>query len=414
MTPKLHPFCLVFALLLASLTAFAQQEPATTQAIQFFKSQTKALGLSPSDVAEFRISDAYQTRHNGVTHVFLNQQYAKLDVLGAVANINVRPDGRILTFGARFIPNLAQKVTHTTPEVTPESAVKTAIQTFGMDKGKPLGAAQKVSDFLYVFPNDGITLTPVKAKLCLLPLDNQSVKLVWRINLYEPDGQNEWIAGVDAITGDLVSFYDQVLHCDFTPAESHCEDTRAHTHFPKPTDNPLLAPPPPPNSEAYFVLPMPLQSPYWGDAEWVTSPADPVASPFGWHDTDGTDGAEYTITRGNNVHAYQDILAQNSSIGDEPDGGDSLHFGFPYDPANEFPYTQIEAATTNLFYWNNIVHDVFYHYGFDEVSGNFQENNYGKGGLENDAVAAETLDGSFVNNANFNTQVDGELSRMQM
>jgi hypothetical protein len=32
---------------------------------------------------------------------------------------------------------------------------------------------------------------------------------------------------------------------------------------------------------------------------------------------------------------------------------------------------------------NSIMHDVWYHqYGFDEASGNFQVNNYGRGGKE--------------------------------
>ena len=49
---------------------------------------------------------------------------------------------------------------------------------------------------------------------------------------------------------------------------------------------------------------------------------------------------------------------------------------------------------TNLFYWNNIMHDVTYAYGFNEAAGNFQVNNYGKGGLGNDDVRAEAQDGS--------------------
>ena len=36
---------------------------------------------------------------------------------------------------------------------------------------------------------------------------------------------------------------------------------------------------------------------------------------------------------------------------------------------------------SNLFYWNNVIHDILYEYGFDEVSGNFQENNFANGGL---------------------------------
>jgi Zn-dependent M28 family amino/carboxypeptidase len=41
-------------------------------------------------------------------------------------------------------------------------------------------------------------------------------------------------------------------------------------------------------------------------------------------------------------------------------------------------------------------------------------NNYGNGGLANDYVKAEALDGSGTNNANFSTPSDGLSGRMQM
>jgi hypothetical protein len=68
----------------------------------------------------------------------------------------------------------------------------------------------------------------------------------------------------------------------------------------------------------------------------------------------------------------------------------------------------------NLFYWNNVMHDVTHGYGFDEAAGNFQVNNYGHGGLGGDDVRAEAQDGSGRNNANFGTPVDGLRPRMQM
>src|SRR5439155_8919861 len=72
------------------------------------------------------------------------------------------------------------------------------------------------------------------------------------------------------------------------------------------------------------------------------------------------------------------------------------------------------AAITNLFYWNNILLDVHYKYGFTEAAGNFQVNNYGKGGAGNDSVQADAQDGSGTNNANFSTPPDGSSGRMQM
>jgi len=90
-----------------------------------------------------------------------------------------------------------------------------------------------------------------------------------------------------------------------------------------------------------------------------------------------------------------------------------LDFDFPIN-FNQEPEEYIDAATSNLFYWNNIIHDLFWTYGFDEPSGNFQEFNFDRGGLGNDAVQANCQDGSGVNNANFATPPDGQRPRMRM
>ncbi|MFT5892251.1 MAG: extracellular elastinolytic metalloproteinase, partial [Dokdonia sp.] len=134
--------------------------------------------------------------------------------------------------------------------------------------------------------------------------------------------------------------------------------------------------------------------------------------PFGWHDTNGAAGAEFTITRGNNVWSQEDANG-NNGVGDAPDGGDELIFDFPLDDSEDAgAFT--EAATVNLFYWNNIMHDVFYEYGFDEAAGNFQENNYGNGGSASDFVFADAQDGSGINNATFGTPPDGQNPGMTM
>ena len=69
---------------------------------------------------------------------------------------------------------------------------------------------------------------------------------------------------------------------------------------------------------------------------------------------------------------------------------------------------------TNLFYWNNVIHDLHYLYGFNEAAGNFQQNNYGKGGQGNDRLDADAQDGSGTNNANMLTLPEGVSPRMQM
>jgi subtilisin-like proprotein convertase family protein len=73
----------------------------------------------------------------------------------------------------------------------------------------------------------------------------------------------------------------------------------------------------------------------------------------------------------------------------------------------------VNAAIINLFYWNNLTHDVWHVFGFDEAAGNFQENNYGNGGIGSDSVDANAQ--AFGNcNANFGTPPDGSNPEMNM
>lgn len=126
-----------------------------------------------------------------------------------------------------------------------------------------------------------------------------------------------------------------------------------------------------------------------------------------------------TVTTGNNVEAYLDTNADNAPDNNNGAGLSVGHatsatqdFTFPYDLTVD-PRTQQAAAVTNLFYYNNIMHDFSYNLGFTESARNFQVNNFGRGGTGNDSVRAEAQDGSGTNNANFATPPDGQRPRMQ-
>ena len=126
-----------------------------------------------------------------------------------------------------------------------------------------------------------------------------------------------------------------------------------------------------------------------------------------------------TVTTGNNVEAYLDTNADNAPDANNGSGLSNGHatsatqnFTFPFDTAVD-PRTQQAAVVTNLFYYNNIMHDFSYNLGFTESARNFQVNNFGRGGTGNDSVRAEAQDGSGTNNANFATPPDGQRPRMQ-
>src|SRR6185503_16483416 len=91
----------------------------------------------------------------------------------------------------------------------------------------------------------------------------------------------------------------------------------------------------------------------------VSNPADPVASPFGWNDTNGIPGPEFTDTRGNNVDAHLDRDDDDfisSPMPGSPNGGPGLDFsGFVQDPTQQPTVLQNQnVAQVNLYYINNI------------------------------------------------------------
>ena len=135
---------------------------------------------------------------------------------------------------------------------------------------------------------------------------------------------------------------------------------------------------------------------------------------LGWIQ-DGTN-----ITSGNNIHAGVDLSAPNGiDNGGEATGSPSRVFDFNYSPpplGSQAPTVAAykQGATANVFYWANYHHDQMYLLGFTEQAGNFQNNNFGRGGLGNDAVNAEVHDHADTNNADFSTPPDGTAGRMQL
>jgi len=129
------------------------------------------------------------------------------------------------------------------------------------------------------------------------------------------------------------------------------------------------------------------------------------------------DGARETV--GNNVDAYLDIAPPDGfTLGTDfrAQVSRSSVFDAEFDPILDAngDTEQQTAAATQLFYDINWFHDWYYAAGFDEASGNAQTSNFGRGGVEGDAIRAEAQDGSGANNANMSTPADGAAPRMQM
>lgn len=134
-------------------------------------------------------------------------------------------------------------------------------------------------------------------------------------------------------------------------------------------------------------------------------------SPVGWLGN----VAQSTINiAGNNVNAYLDTIEN----GQPDDGGSPVTTGDFLATADltvaPTAARNNEVSVQNLFYLNNLIHDILYRHGFDEAAGNFQIDNFGNGGEGGDPVRAEAQDGGGTDNANFATPPDGSRPRMQM
>ncbi len=400
-----------FFLALASvfvLTATVHAQSArTSAAIGHLRHEAPALGLDAADLADLAVTDAYVSRRSGVSHVYLRQQLDGLDVIGSEITMNVDRQGTVFHRAGTPLSGLAKRATSRRASLTATAAVQRAANLAEMTAPSGLRATQASAGPARktTFAAAGLAAEPVEARLVYHPDARGDLRQAWEVGLYTPDRQHFWLVYVDAATGAELARHDLVIHDSF--GHSHAHEAEAHSeHTPVATAERQSGP-----AAAYRVYPFPIESPNHGSRSLVSDPYDIFASPDGWHD-DGT--STYTITRGNNVHAYRDDDADGTpEPGESPDGGSSLVFDFPVN-LSQSPSAYADAAVTNLFYWNNLIHDILYQYGFDEAAGNFQQNNYGNGGVGGDYVRAEAQDGGGSNNANFFTPADGSRPRMQM
>jgi extracellular elastinolytic metalloproteinase len=355
----------------------ARSGDAVQIARDYLAAHSSDLNLSASDISNAIVTNRYTDSDGAkLTHVYMRQTYNGLAIVGAEMGVHVMPDGRILSISSSFIPGLNKPSSKPLADLSVAAVLNSAASALGLPTNE-LPRVREVSGQV-TLDDWSLSLDPIPTSLKYYATSD-GLKLGWDLVLRPPNHDGDWYnVGVDAASGQVVFSDNWTDHAQ------------------------------------YNVYALPTEAPNDGARTIAVDPADALASPFGWQDTNGAAGAEFTVTQGNNVSAYTDVDANNvPDAGSQPDGTAALNFNFPLD-LTQAPSAYRPAAVTNLFYWNNIIHDVHYRYGFTEAAGNFQVNNYGRGGNGGDAVLAEAQDGSGTNNANFGTPPDGFSGRMQM
>ena len=357
-------------------------------ALEYLRARSPAMGLTLEDIADVGVTDLYSSEHNGVTHVYLAQRFRGFEVAGARMTLNVTADGRVLEVGHRLLSNLASQVQDLPPLLSAGDAFARAMIELG---SRELPAS-----------------TQQQAKLVYQPMAGGGLRLAWELAI---DG-----GGASGFSGSMSVDARDGRILESTSWKSQIVPGIAPTFVPVGSGRDLLQPQSALSPDSYQVFAIPKEHPDDGPRTVEANPAAAggAASPFGWHDTNGAAGAEFTITRGNFVHAYLDIDHNNlPDAGSEPSGGAGNDYVFPVD-LTQAPSTYRPAAVTNAFYWANVCHDVLWNHGFTEAAGNFQTNNYGRGGTANDAMLVEVQDGTGTNNANLTVGADGSAPRMQL
>ncbi len=438
-----HFFLMIQSMILFSVifliteNLFAQTDN-NIVARRLLDANAQKIGLTKYDLSNTIISDSYFDNISGAQLVYAQQSYKEIPIFNQLQVLAFKNEKIVSNKGGRLksVEKLAGNLIGI-PSVSAAEAVKDALRDRKIPfSGEPVVIGSEQNGRFIRFNDMGVSHESITAQLMWVPVNDASkLVLAWQVYVVPKISSDYWLIRINAIDHSTVGVNDLTVYCNWDdPAKkSFCsselskqEQTEQASvtvkgyHFGEDRINDLS--PSIIENATYRVIPFPAESPiHTGGAHalvtnpWSAAPGN--ATSLKWHNN-GT--ADFNITRGNNVFSQEDRNADNvpGSPAASTTTTDPLNFDFTPNytvtPTQTTPNRNQQFAITNLFYWNNIIHDLSYQYGFDEVSGNFQASNQGRGGAGNDYVIADAQDGSGTNNANFATPADGSSGRMQM
>ena len=339
----------------------------------FLRAHSGLFGLSPAEIAEAVVGDSYRHPNGRTRHLVLQQRCAGLDVLQARILFALDDQGRVIQVAGRYWPGFRLDGK---PSLSALEAVQWAAGHCERSRRRGVLAVPRATlrpavlspvrgtERRTVFDR-GPFRDPVPVRLVIVAMGNAG-RPAWEARLHVGPAECYHIV-VDARDGSLLY--------------------RANLYK-------FAAP----NGRVF------REHPDAGPRELLSFEGHAVVSPGGWCDASG-------LTQGNNVLAREDADADDEATpGYQPYQADR-QFDFPFTNAwadQQTTAPDAGAVVTNLFYATNWCHDYFYRLGFDEGSGNFQLDNFERGGLGGDRVHADALDGAGFNTSRFLTLPDGD------
>ena len=175
------------------LTREALGGDAMGSALAYLERNLDLLGLSAEDLDDFEVSESVRSSVSGATHLYLRQTYADIPVYNGLLQVNVLPDGRILSVNNGFLPGLRGAVNTLRAARGAERAVARAAAELGITlRGNPK-VLEELSDArrTTVIDPTGISLEPIEASLAWLPISRGTARLVGNVQIYTLDA-NHW------------------------------------------------------------------------------------------------------------------------------------------------------------------------------------------------------------------------------
>jgi extracellular elastinolytic metalloproteinase len=379
------------AAVVASVDAPAQEGNYIQRALDHVQSIGGALGFAPEQAAEFVADPHVLKTTSGARAVHLQQLYKGIPIYDAARTVVFSSRGALeQTTGTTVTVDDDQAVVAT---LSVQDAVRKAAEHVASPQPDEEGAVDQFGEpleyahvdlegfepkVIATFTDDPALRTvleagpfgdEIKADLIWFPISEADLRLAWEVQIALPDYAEMYRTLVDAHTGEVLLCVQQVAHVA-AKGNVHRMDgasDRCVVEFPV--------------QVAEHGLPLPSNL--------------PLEFPDTWVEGDSAVGNAVQAHLGDAGPTLQGT-AENGTI--------------VFDPAPDSD----EQKILNLFYFNCLLHDVFYLLGFRERDGNFQRDNFGRGGVPGDRVDARIFPEPVFGTANMTTKIEGTSPTMKM
>lgn len=358
----------------------------------FMRNSDREVNLS--DFGNLKNTDAFQSENSDITYNYFKQTYNGIPVYNSHISVALK-NGAVKSVQGEIIAGLHQIPHKSNIGIAGNQIAEIATNALGYDlihlEDNHNAVSGEFANSSWAQPKEH-----ADPQLVYFLTDSNELVLSYQLTVHvnTDEGQKVLLLIADASTGEVLHKNNLLLKCDFSHEAFSNPDREIRKNIQEAEMEPVQE-----QSQSvdetpqYRVFAFPNESPVDSERELLIDPHFPEYSPAGWH-SDGESENYYTITLGNNVAVMYDHDSQRlievmngsyPSLGDFIDGGSSFNFDFPLD-LSVHPNENKEAAVTNLFYASNLLHDIFYRYGFDEASANLQGYNFTGEGLGNDGV----------------------------